>query len=739
MSKWKYGVIFLAFIVTHLAHAEPKNVIVILADDLGWNDTTLFGNNQFLETPNLERLAEQGMLYTHSYTNNPLCSPNRASILTGQTPARHGSIQPLHHLDNVRLVADLPNSAPSNRMSIAPHTVTRLDTSIPTLSSVLKQHGYQTAHFGKWHLGASPYSPLEHGFDIDIPHFDGAGPTGGFLAPWDFAPNLQPQTRGEHIDERLATEAGNWMAEVSQDGPFYLNFWAFSVHSPFNADPDLVEHFVEKRSPYNIQRSVVYAAMVKHFDNAIGTLLDKLEELNLTEDTIIIFSSDNGGNMYSVLGNIRATNNFPLRGGKATDFDGGIRVPTIISWPGKTTPNSISSTPIQSVDFMPTLLEGLGIPLPSQSIIDGQDISNTFTGNSPDPRPLINFFPVNAVVPDWLPPSVTVQYDGWKLIRSFEYGQSERHLYYLYDLENDVGETTNLAAEYPSKVHELDLLIQQHLDEANAVVPIANPNYRSGTFDYSSIGNPAEHWRLPVVDANNAPPQITAYASEQRISEGQQTSIRFYVEDAGNNASVNYRQVTGPEVELQQTEPGTLLITGPTVYTDTIITLGFVANDSVNTSVKHVAVFIKPVESAPTVDVTSDTSSVEKGKSIELNITTADKNREPLTLAVSSSTVPESELTAPPLQGSYDVMIPADFTGDSVTLTFTVSDGTLQQSTDFTFSVSAPAAVVDNTSNNSSGGGTVRFWQLIVLLMIVWGRRTGISQRVVPGRLLSEK
>ena len=154
---------------------------------------------------------------------------------------------------------------------------------------------------------------------------------------------------------------------------------------------------------------------------------------------------------------------------------------------------------------------------------------------------------------------------------------------------------------------------------------------------------------------------------------------------------------------------------------------------------KHVAVFIKPVESAPTVDVTSDTSSVEKGKSIELNITTADKNREPLTLAVSSSTVPESELTAPPLQGSYDVMIPADFTGDSVTLTFTVSDGTLQQSTDFTFSVSAPAAVVDNTSNNSSGGGTVRFWQLIVLLMIVWGRRTGISQRVVPGRLLSEK
>ena len=374
-----FMLILMTFVIS-ASEYNPKNIVFILADDLGWNDTNIYQQSQFIETPNIDALAAKGMVFRNAYTNSPLCSPTRASILTGQTPAKHGSTTPNHHLPKVNLQPYLLSSGPSSRKSIAPVTVTRLDTILPTLPSILKANNYQTAHFGKWHLGASPYSPLEHGFDLDIPHYNGPGPEGGFLAPWRFAPNLQPQSIGEHIDIRLAQEARKWILDVKDDGPFFLNFWEFSVHAPFNTDQTLVDYFITKRSAFHSQRSATYAAMVKQFDDAIGVLWDALIEANIRDNTIIIFTSDNGGNMYDVIGTIHATSNFPLRGGKATNYDGGIPVPTAIVWPGLTKPNTLSESVIQSVDFYPTLLSAMSLSWPSDHKADGRDIRPILQG-----------------------------------------------------------------------------------------------------------------------------------------------------------------------------------------------------------------------------------------------------------------------------------------------------------------------------------------------------------------------
>ena len=199
---------------------KPLNVIFILADDLGWSDTTLYGTTKLYQTPNLERLAQRGMLFTRAYANSPLCSPTRASILTGQTPARHGSTQPKHHTKEVRLKAAVEPSAPAKNKATGVKSVTRLNTTYPTLGKLMKQAGYSTAHFGKWHLGPEPYSPLQHGFDVDLPHHPGPGPAGSFVAPWKFR-KFKANYPGEHIEDRMAEETIDWMASVPKEKPFF--------------------------------------------------------------------------------------------------------------------------------------------------------------------------------------------------------------------------------------------------------------------------------------------------------------------------------------------------------------------------------------------------------------------------------------------------------------------------------------------------------------------------------------
>jgi len=479
------------------ASARPMNVVFILADDLGWSDTTLYGNTKLYRTPNIERLARRGITFTRAYSNSPLCSPTRASILTGQTPARHGSTAPAHHTKTERLKASAaPKARPDQKATVA-RTVTRLDTAFPTLGRLVHDAGYATAHFGKWHLGPEPYSPLQHGFDTDIPHWPGPGPAGSFVAPWRFK-NFKHNYPNEHIEDRMAEEAVKWMRSVDAGRPFYMNYWQFSVHAPFNAKAELIAKYREVIDPKSPQRSATYAAMVHSLDDAVGTLLDALDKKGIADRTVIVFIADNGGNMYNVIkedGNARPTSNAPLRGGKATIWEGGIRVPCVVVWPGVTKPDTRSDEIIQTSDFYPTLLKGLGIGLPKGHKVDGIDIAPALRGGSLDREAIFTYFPHQTGVPDWLPPSVAAHSGDWKLIRLFHGGEGGAHDYRLYNLADDIGETKNLAAARPDKVRELDRLIEEHLKAAKAVVPLRNPNFDPEKYDPAKIGVPAEKWK----------------------------------------------------------------------------------------------------------------------------------------------------------------------------------------------------------------------------------------------------
>ena len=457
------------------APAERMNVVLILADDLGWADTTLYGHTKYYQTPNLERLAARGMTFTRAYSNSPLCSPTRASILTGQAVARHGSTAPKHHTPAKRLVASVAESAPPGNKALQTESVTRLDTRLPTLGKILRKSGYRTAHFGKWHLGPEPYSPLQHGFESDLPHHPGPGPAGSYVAPWKFR-NFPPKAPREHIEDRMANEAAQWIQTV-KDEPFFLNYWQFSVHAPFDAKAGLIAHYRSKTDPSDPQRSPTYAAMVHSLDEAVGTLLDAVETAGITDRTAFLFISDNGGNMYSSIDDTVPTSNAPLRGGKATIYEGGIRVPCVVAWPGVTKAGSRSDEIIQASDFYPTILGQLGLALPGGHKIDSVDLTPALRGGKLARECIFTYFPHSPPVPDWLPPSIAVHRGDWKLIRLFHQGENGQHRYHLYHLRADLGERVNRASEHPQRVARLDALIEKHLTDTGAVVPAPNPRF----------------------------------------------------------------------------------------------------------------------------------------------------------------------------------------------------------------------------------------------------------------------
>ncbi|MFC3123102.1 sulfatase [Agaribacter flavus] len=665
---------------------EMPNIVFMLADDLGWNDTSLYNENRFYETPNIQRLAEIGVKFTRSYTNSPLCSPTRASILTGQTPARHGSTEPAHGSETVRLTPSVNRTAASFRKSVKPLTVTRLNTNIPTLSRLLKERDYQTAHFGKWHLGAEPYSPLEHGFDVDIPHYEGSGPSGGYLAPWRFAPNLAMKEKGEHIDIRLAKEASDWIKSVHNDGPFYLNFWTFSVHSPFNAQAELVREFEKKQTSVNSQQSAVYAAMVKHFDDSIGILLDTLEKENLLDSTIIVFTSDNGGNHYGKVDGLRPTSNLPLSYGKASNYEGGIRVPTVIYWPNLHNQPHTVDTPIQSVDFFPTLLNGLAISWPSSHVIDGRDIRPLIAGDILDESPVFTYFPAEPSVPGWLPPSASVILNGWKLIKTFHYGQPSGDLFHLFDLNTDFGEMTNLADVLPDKVQELDRLIEQHLIDSFAVLPRQNENYIEGSFDYTQIGLPSEQFSL-VSERKVSSLSLSKYSSTATSNED--VYINLHSGNASDLSHIHFEQFLGPEITMEQTSFDTLKFTAPEVYVETYIGIA-ISSDSDMNPVRHYTK-ISPVEIAPTIQVLPETQEIAKGDTLVLQVDAQDLNQELLKLSVSAS-LRNLDLKEAPLRGTYSIPIPSDTSASELSLTFSVSDGNQDASTSVTVAIKEPCS-----------------------------------------------
>jgi arylsulfatase A-like enzyme len=483
---------FLVLVAATGVAAEPKpNVVFILADDLGWSDTTLYGTTAFYKTPHTDRLAARGMTFTRAYSSSPLCSPTRASVLTGLSPARHGITAPTCHLPKVILEPVQTSSGAPNQKATIPESVSRLDTKHYTLGEMFQHNGYATGHFGKWHLGPKPYSPLEHGFDVDVPHHPGPGPAGSYVAPWKFKDfDHDPLIPDEHLEDRMAKEAVAFM-EQHKDAPFFLNYWMFSVHAPFDAKQKLIEEYRKQIDPNDPQRSPTYAAMIESMDDAIGTLIDTLDRLGIADNTIIVFASDNGGNMYNEVDGTSATSNAPLRGGKATMYEGGVRGPAIVVQPGTIAAGSRSNEIIQSSDFYPTLLQMLSIdPQPNQKF-DGISIVPALHGGRLNREAIFTYFPHSPGIPEWLPPAVSVHQGDWKLIRLFYGGEDGKHRYKLFDLKNDIGEQNNFAEKFPERVTQLDSLIEQHLVDTHAVRPLPNPNFNPSKYDITLEGKAA--------------------------------------------------------------------------------------------------------------------------------------------------------------------------------------------------------------------------------------------------------
>ncbi|HPA18853.1 MAG TPA: sulfatase [Verrucomicrobiae bacterium] len=488
--------------------AQGPNILFILADDLGWRDVACFGST-FHETPRIDALAGRGMRFTQAYAANPLCSPTRASIVTGLYPARVGITAPACHVPQEKLEERIVDKGPPQNRALQADSATRLKTDYVTIAELLKGAGYRTAHFGKWHLGPEPYSPLQQGFDIDVPHWAGPGPPGAYTAPWKSPKFAMPAKPGEHIEDLLAAEAVKFIRE-NKGQPFLMHYWAFSVHAPYQSKAALLPKYLARAKtlpPDAPQRNPLYAAMVECLDTAVGQLIRAIDEAGIADRTVIIFFSDNGGVNWDAMGEKKAkgggggegtaqaapfagippTSNAPLRGGKASIYEGGTREPCIVVWPGVTRPGSRSEAIIQSVDFLPTLLEICGVERPAGMKLDGRSFVPALRGEPHDRGPTFCHFPHYTPASGAIP-CTWVRSGEWKLLRLFADNEDQTDRFELYNLNEDIGESHNLAERHPDKVRDLNALIDGFLRDSGAVIPRANPPYNKGGASAAAAG-----------------------------------------------------------------------------------------------------------------------------------------------------------------------------------------------------------------------------------------------------------
>lgn len=454
-------------------NTRPPNIIFFMVDDMGWMDAEIYGS-QYYETPNINRLAELGMRFTRAYAANPLCSPTRASIMTGKHPGRFFLTQPAGHLPPNPNEVLLKDKGPQWQKVVCPKSRTFMPLEEYTIAEALKTKGYVTAHIGKWHLGHEDYWPEKQGFDYNVGGGHHPGPP-SFFSPYGIS-TLPDGPEHEYITDRITEEAVKFI-ENHKDTTFYLNLWQFAVHAPYQAPLELISKYEEKEDPRGKQKSPIMGGMIEKMDESLGRMLDKLEELGLMENTLIIFFSDNGGNMYDVVNGNYPTNNYPLKFGKGNIHEGGIRVPCIMTWKDKIEPNSVSNEMIQSIDFYPTLLEIAELEPQEQQILDGKSILDLVTGQQPLQREAIfSHFPHYTPATHNLP-STAVWSENWKLIKEYGEGENQGPAYHLYDLKKDIGESTDLSGQYPDVVQRLSQLIEEHLQQIGAIVPIKNPAY----------------------------------------------------------------------------------------------------------------------------------------------------------------------------------------------------------------------------------------------------------------------
>ena len=455
--------------MAHRAAAADRrpNFVFFLVDDLGWTDLGCFGST-FYETPNVDRLAATGMKFTSAYAACPVCSPTRASIMTGQYPTRVG-------------ITDYIGAAQPDRwrrktkLNPAPYNV-KLDHEHTTMAEALKAHGYATFFAGKWHLGSEKYWPEHQGFDVNMGGIDRGGPYGGkkYFSPYG-NPRLADGLDGERLRDRLGTEAGKFI-EQHKDKPFLVYLSFYSVHTPLISREDLKEKYQAKKQRLGleaewgqersrkvrlVQEHAVYAGMVEAMDLAVGKVLDKLDELRLADDTVVIFMSDNGGLSTS---EGHPTSNLPLRAGKGWMYEGGIREPMIVRAPGLTKAGSTCDQYVTSTDFYPTMLQIANLPMQPKDHVDGVSFVPLLKGKSLDRGPIFWHYPHYGNQGG--APSGAVRDGEWKLIEWYEDGTLE-----LFNLKDDISEKHNAADKHPDRVAETHKQLKAWRESMGAKMP----------------------------------------------------------------------------------------------------------------------------------------------------------------------------------------------------------------------------------------------------------------------------
>lgn len=447
------------------------NILLINIDDLGWKDLGFMGSTYY-ETPNIDQLASRGMVFSRGYASAANCAPSRAALFSGQYAPRTG----------VYTVSNSDRGQSIHRKLIPTPNTEYLADSILTIAEVLQQHGYKTAHVGKWHLGENPET---QGFDINIAGTGAGNPRangmGGYFAPYN-NPHLEEGPEGEYLNDRITSEAISFLQTIDKQ-PFFMNYSPYIVHTPIQPKEELKTKYENKQGDRD-HTNPGYAAMVETMDQNVGRLVDYLEETGEFENTFIIFTSDNGG-LY------RVSRQKPLRAGKGAYYEGGIRVPLVIVWPGQVQPGSTSDEPVSNIDFYPTMLEVAGITKPESKILDGVSLLPIFNGKRLSDRYLYWHFPIylQAYKPGYNPdlpdpyfrtrPGSVILKDSWKLHEYFEDGRVE-----LYNLDTDIGERKNLKQLYPERAEAMHRQLIQWRQRTKAPVPRQqNPEYRSGAYD----------------------------------------------------------------------------------------------------------------------------------------------------------------------------------------------------------------------------------------------------------------
>ena len=442
--------LILALFVLAPQAVEKPNLILIVIDDLGWADV----EGGFFETPNLDRMAAGGMKFTKGYAACPVCSPTRASLLTGKYPSRTGVT------DWIPGRKDMPS-----QKLLRPPMRNELPLEERTLAEALKDAGYATAHVGKWHLGGEAFLPEKHGFDVNVGGTHAGSPPGGYFT---FKTPTFALKEGEYLDDRLTDEAVRWIRE-QRDKPFFLYLPHYTVHIPLQPRKDLLAKFQAKEKKGGPRENPVYAAMVASMDESVGRILKALEELKIDRRTLVVFTSDNGGLAVKEGANTPATSNAPLRDGKGYLYEGGIRVPWIVSWPGTVKAGTTCDVPVISPDVFSTFLEAAGA---KAGEVDGVSLLPILKGTGPLPdRALFWHYP--HYPNQGGKPGGAMRSGDWKIVEPYETFAVE-----LYNLKDDPGETRNLAATEAARAKEMAGALAAWRTSVGAKMPTPNPDYK---------------------------------------------------------------------------------------------------------------------------------------------------------------------------------------------------------------------------------------------------------------------